>query len=81
MNTTTESERNASAPEVSQPKTKRALAKPTRKGARAKKPAGKPKADRTNKKTEVIAMLKRDKGATLAEIMKRPNGRHPRSAA
>jgi hypothetical protein len=79
MNTTTESERNASAPEVSQSKTKRA--QPTRKGARAKKPGGKPKADRTNKKTEVIAMLKRDKGATLAEIMKRPNGRHTRSAA
>ena len=31
--------------------------------------AGKPKADRGNKKAEVIAMMKRAKGATLAEIM------------
>ena len=34
------------------------------------KAASKPKADRTNKKAEVIAMMKRAKGATLAEIMK-----------
>lgn len=33
-------------------------------------PAGKPKADRTNKKAEVIALMKRAKGATLPEIMK-----------
>jgi hypothetical protein len=32
--------------------------------------AGKPKADRTNGKAEVIAMMKRAKGATLPEIMK-----------
>ena len=31
---------------------------------------GNTKADRTNKKAEVIAMMKRAKGATLAEIMK-----------
>jgi len=43
--------------------------KPAKKTARAKKPA-KPKADRTNKKAEVIAMMKRAKGATLPEIMK-----------
>ena len=43
-------------------------AKPARK-ARAKKPADKPKEDRANKKAEVIAMMKRAKGATLAEIM------------
>ena len=30
----------------------------------------KPAAERTNKKAEVIAMMKRAKGATLAEIMK-----------
>ena len=36
----------------------------------AKKAAGNPKADRTNKKAEVIAMMKRAKGATLPEIMK-----------
>jgi hypothetical protein len=45
-------------------------AKPAKKAARAKKAAGKPKADRTNKKAEVIAMMKRVKGATLAEIIK-----------
>jgi len=35
-----------------------------------KKPAAKPAAEHTNKKAEVIAMMKRAKGATLAEIMK-----------
>jgi hypothetical protein len=45
-------------------------AKPPKKGARAKKPAAKPKTDRSNKKAEVIAMMKRANGATLAEIMK-----------
>ena len=72
MNTTTESEKNASAPEVPQPKTKRAPAKKARlakKAGRAGKPASKPKTDRANKKAEVIAMMKRAKGATLAEIM------------
>jgi hypothetical protein len=72
VNTTTESEKNASAPEIPQPKTKRAAAKkakPAKKASRAKKPATKPKADRANKKAEVIAMMKRAKGATLAEIM------------
>jgi Protein of unknown function (DUF3489) len=71
MNSTTESE-NASAPEAPQPKTKRApakKAKPAKKAGPAKKQATKPKADRANKKAEVIAMMKRAKGATLAEIM------------
>jgi hypothetical protein len=46
-------------------------AKPAKKAGRAaKKASAKPKADRTNKKAEVIAMMKRAKGATLAEIMK-----------
>ena len=45
-------------------------AKPPKKAARPKKAASKPKADSTNKKAEVIAMMKRSKGATLAEIMK-----------
>jgi hypothetical protein len=44
--------------------------KPAKKAARAKKAASKPRADRTNKKAEVIAIMKRAKGATLAEIMK-----------
>jgi hypothetical protein len=72
MNTATESERNASAPDVPLPKAKHAPAKKTKaakKPARAKKPAGKPKADRANKKAEVVALMKRTKGATLAEIM------------
>jgi hypothetical protein len=42
---------------------------PAKKGGRAGKPASKPKTDRANKKAEVIAMMKRAKGATLAEIM------------
>jgi hypothetical protein len=41
-----------------------------KKAGRATKSTGKLKADRTNKKAEVIAMMKRAKGATLAEIMK-----------
>ena len=44
--------------------------KPSKNAGRAKKPARKPKKDGTNKKAEVIAMMKRAKGATLAEIMK-----------
>ena len=72
MNSTIESEKNATAPEAPQPKTKRTTAKkakPAKKAGRAKKAAGKPKADRANKKAEVIALMKRAKGATLAEIM------------
>jgi len=72
VNTATESEKNASAPEVPQPKTKRATAKkakPAKRRGPANRQVSKPKADRTNKKAEVIAMMKRAKGATLAEIM------------
>lgn len=72
MNTTIESEKNTSAPEIKQAKTKCTTAKkakPAKKAGRAKKTAGKPKADRANKKAEVIAMMKCAKGATLAEIM------------
>ena len=43
-------------------------AKSERKSPAAKKPAGKA-SGRTNKKAEVIAMMKRAKGATLAEII------------
>ena len=71
MTITTESE-NASAPDVLQPKTKRSpakKAKPAKRAGGAKKPASKPKADRANKKAEVVALMKRAKGATLAEIM------------
>jgi hypothetical protein len=60
------------APDTAKPKGARKAkkAKPAKKAARTKKAAAKPKADRTNKKAEVIAMMKRAKGATLAEIVK-----------
>jgi hypothetical protein len=45
-------------------------AKPAKRAGSAKKTTGKPKADRATKKAEVIAMMKRAKGATLPEIMK-----------
>jgi hypothetical protein len=72
MSNTIESEQSAMPAEASKPKTKRTAAKkakPAKKAGRAKKPANKPKADRANKKAVVIALLKRAKGATLAEIM------------
>ena len=63
-----------SKPESTVPKPKREgkakKAKPVKKAARAKKAAGKSNADGTNKKVEVIEMMKRAKGATLPEIMK-----------
>jgi Protein of unknown function (DUF3489) len=69
MSNTIESENNAG---TEAPKTKRVgakKAKPAKKASPAKKAAAKPKADRVNKKAEVIAMMKRAKGATLPEIM------------
>jgi Protein of unknown function (DUF3489) len=66
---TIESE-NISKPEA-QPKVRRKPAKKataTKKSPQAKS-ASKPKSEGTNKKAEVIAMMKRAKGATLAEIM------------
>ena len=45
-------------------------ARPAKKAGRAKKAAAKPKTERANKKAEVITMMKRAKGATLAEIVK-----------
>ena len=61
------------APETAMPKNARKArrkAKPAKTAARAKKTASKPKGDRANKKAEVIDLMKRAKGATLAEIMK-----------
>jgi hypothetical protein len=58
-------------PEAEERRTKRKpikKAKATKKSAAAKK--SKPKAERANKKAEVISLMKRAKGATLAEIMK-----------
>jgi hypothetical protein len=55
---------------ASHPKRKPAKkAKAAKKAPRAKKGASKPKADRGNKKAEVIALMKRAKGVTLAEIV------------
>jgi hypothetical protein len=62
-----------SAPDASKPKGARKAgkkAKPAKKAGRAKKPAAKPKEERANKKVEVIALMKRAKGAMLTEIMK-----------
>jgi hypothetical protein len=61
------------APDTAKPKGARKAGKkamPGKKAGRAKKTAAKPKADRTNKKAEVIAMMRRAKGATLPEIVK-----------
>ena len=61
------------APDTEKPKGARKAtkkAKSAKKAARAKKGPAKPKADRANKKAEVIALMKRAKGATLPEIMK-----------
>ena len=74
MSTDTIEMEKATPPEpgAPRPKGKRTpakKAKPAKKAGRAKKPATKPKADRANKKAEVIALMKRAKGATLAEIM------------
>lgn len=64
MNNTIESD-STSTP-ASATKTKRKQAK---KAKATKKPAGKPKTEGANKKAEVIALMKRAKGATLADIM------------
>lgn len=56
-------------PQVNRKRTSTKPAKAAKKAHPAKK-AGKPKADRANKKAEVIAMMKRAKGATLAEVTK-----------
>jgi DNA invertase Pin-like site-specific DNA recombinase len=59
---------DTSAPQA---KSKRTIAKKAKQGKKAggANRASGAKSDRTNKKAEVIAMMKRAKGATLAEIM------------
>jgi len=60
-------------PETGRPKGRPKATKeanPAKKATRAKNAAAKPKAERTNKKGDVIALMKRAKGAKLAEIMK-----------
>ncbi len=75
MSTNTIDSENDSTPptESPQPKASRKPAKKgktTKKVPRAKKAADKPRAERANKKAEVVATMKRAKGGTLAEIMK-----------
>jgi Protein of unknown function (DUF3489) len=62
----------ASQPEEPKPAKAAKRAKPAKRAKAAKKAAGKKagdKGERHNKKAEVIAMMKRAKGATLAQIM------------
>ncbi|HYL34633.1 MAG TPA: DUF3489 domain-containing protein [Bryobacteraceae bacterium] len=66
-------ENSTTAPEAEQPKggpKQSRKPKAMKEAGRAKRSAGKPESERTNKKAEVIALMKRAKGATLAEIMK-----------
>ena len=72
-----------SAPDTAKPKGSRKpakKAKAAKRADRAKKLARKPKTDGTNKKAEVIAMMKRAKGATLTEIMKAIDWQPPQGA-
>jgi uncharacterized protein DUF3489 len=75
MSTSTVDTENIGKPEseAAQPKGRRKpakKAKAAKKAPRAKKTTSKPKADRANKKAEVITRMKRPKGVTLVEIMK-----------
>jgi len=73
MNSNAIETEKTTVPELGTPqaKGKRRVAKKAKPSKKAgKKLAKKPKMDRANKKAEVIAMMKRAKGATLAEIMK-----------
>jgi Protein of unknown function (DUF3489) len=73
MNTNTVETENATTeagiPHAKRKGTTAKKAKPAKKAGRTRKSASKPTADRTNKKAEILAMMKRAKGATLAEIM------------
>jgi len=59
----------AEAPAMKGPRKRAKKAKPAKKGRAGKESITKPKADRANKKADVIALMNRAKGATLAEIM------------
>ncbi len=64
----TEKTADSSAPQPRGKRTTAMKAKTAKKASQPKK-AGKPQADRSNKKAEVIALMKRVRGATLAEIV------------
>ena len=81
MSTFTIESENNSKPDAATPPTKAGRkvgkkAKSTKKAPAAKKPAGRA-SDRTNKKAEVIAMMKRAKGATLARLIVCPGEDSP----
>jgi hypothetical protein len=65
----TEKTPDASAPQAKGRRTAAKNVKPAKRARQPKKAAGKPQADRSNKKAEVIALMKRARGATLAEIV------------
>ena len=73
---TSETIESSAGPELGTAQRKKGKAKsaknaePAKKARRTKKAIGKPKPERANKKAEVITLMKRAKGATLAEIMK-----------
>jgi len=66
----TENQADKPVPKAAKPKASRKSAKVPKKTGHTKKAVGKLQPDRTNKKAELVALLKRAKGATLAEIMK-----------
>jgi hypothetical protein len=68
MSTNTIDTGRTTTPEAGAPQPK-STRKPAKKSKAAKKAASKPKAERAKKKAEVIALMERAKGATLAEIM------------
>jgi hypothetical protein len=59
----TEKTPDTSTPQAKGRRTAAKKAKPAKKARQAKKAAGKPQADRSNKKAAVIALMKRAKGA------------------
>jgi hypothetical protein len=65
----TRSKKGASQKKSAPKGQKMAKAAKPKKEAKPAKKATKPAAERTNKKAEVIALMKRAKGVTLAEIM------------
>jgi hypothetical protein len=73
MSTNTIETQETAQTEASRPKRKRPAAKTAKsakKSPRGKKPASKAqKTESSNKKAEMIALIKRAKGATLAEIV------------
>jgi hypothetical protein len=71
MSTNTIESQETKQTEARQPRRKPTAkkVKAAKKARHTKKPVSKPKADRANKKAEVIALMKRAKSATLAEIV------------